>query len=166
MKGAVYWGLMGWLENHLTRNHKEVSHILSECRWAVSMCCLGQKSFLLMLFDCCLCEGAVCVSGFYRGNAGVLELGVVPRVIAVLLSWLTCPDDQNRYAGGAFWPWSELNEWLGCPYRPDDTLIWYCILPLSPNQGHSWLAEGNLKFFIAGDQLTRFFVWTASNSCS
>lgn len=32
MKGAVYSGLMGWLENHLTRNPKEVSHILSECR--------------------------------------------------------------------------------------------------------------------------------------
>jgi hypothetical protein len=49
----------------------------------------------------CLPEDAVYVSGFGRGNDGILELGVVPQVIAVLLKCLTCPDDQNRYAGGA-----------------------------------------------------------------
>jgi hypothetical protein len=62
---------MGWLENHFARNPEEVSDILSEC------CLIGAQSF-------CLPEDAACASGFGRGNTAVLELAVVPQVIAVL----------------------------------------------------------------------------------
>lgn len=158
---------MSWLENHLTRNPKEVSHTLSECRWAVSMCCLGQKSFLFMLFDWSSvllppCRCSLCIWIWQRkcwcSGAGCGDPGY-----CCPLRWQTCLDDQNRYAGGASWPRSELSEWLGCPYRLDHTLRRYCILPFSPDQGHSWLAKGNLTYFMAGDQLTWCSVWTASN---